>query len=594
MIRNSKLFTKLMLMILPLMLTVVVSLIYFSVRQTSVFREAEVIFKQHLYTAQNDLLNADRDYYQALVAELELTHNEELDQAGREAQVGDFHENVTQAQDRMESAVAIVKQMDDLYSNFSAKELFITVNGADAADPDGLLNQTGTFEQLYNDFSRDFTAWQTAYDPETGTGDFAAAIEMFGVSREYINIMTGILDLYSAYESEILLDGIQASVLVTAVVFVVVIIIVMLISLAIVRYLRTNINLITKDMVRLADNDLSFEPLTLVSNDELGVLAAAMNKVLGSLQNVVRTLNVTSDKMQKSSKAVDVVIKDSNDSVKNIKTAVKEISYSADYLAEKTGGILTEITTMNQIVDQSASGTEAMDEASQQISRATAEGMKIIEELYNLTEQNSRAFEEIFEMINKINDSSGRIGEASTLISEIASQTNLLSLNASIEAARAGESGRGFAVVAEEIRKLAEESSRSVGIIDEMLHGLQSNTEQANRQSAAVKEGVFKQQSSVGTTKDRYIEIVESIKAVENAIKGFHKINDNLDTNFNAISQLVESLSAVSEENAATIHELTTTTDLIATNVEYVNDSSREIRAASEGMFNTIAKFVVK
>ncbi|MDR2889726.1 MAG: methyl-accepting chemotaxis protein [Lachnospiraceae bacterium] len=592
MIKNAKVFTKLMLMILPLMITVIVTLVYFSIRQTSVYREAEVIFKDHLYTAQSALINADRDFYQALVAQLELAYNEDLDEEARATQISDYQENIDQTLERMQTVIDIVEETGDLYSGHTTRELFIAVYGENGSDPTGLLNGTATFEELTNDFYQGMSAWQSVYNPATGVGDHAVSLQVFSVTREYINVMTDFLDIYSAYESQMLLDSIQSSVLVSVVVVVGIIIIVMLISLAIARYLRVNIILITKNMVRLSENDLSFEALPLSSDDELGTLAKAVNKVRESLHGIVETLNVASGEMQKSSKAVNVVIKDSNDSVQNIKTAVKEISYSADYLAEKTGGILTEITTMNNIVDQSNGGTEALDEASRQITRATAEGMKIIEELYVLTEQNSLAFEEIFTMIDKITESTERIGEASTLISEIASQTNLLSLNASIEAARAGESGRGFAVVAEEIRKLAEESARSVGIIDEMLHGLQSNTGQANRHSAAVKEGVIKQHTSVSTTKDRYGEIVESIKSVEQAINGFHQINTNLDTNFNAISTLVESLSAVSEENAATIHELTTTTEAIAQNVEYVNTSSQEVRAASEGMYNTISKFI--
>lgn len=167
-----------------------------------------------------------------------------------------------------------------------------------------------------------------------------------------------------------------------------------------------------------------------------------------------------------------------------------DIAASTMHQATETEKAVNHFDDLSKVMTQSQESTEAMIHANDKINEATTRGMAIMEELLLVTEQNQTAFQNIFEMIDHIGTSTEKIGKASYLIAEIASQTNLLALNASIEAARAGEAGRGFAVVAGEIGKLAEQSSDSVIIIDEMLEDLKVNSQSAEVQSTVVRDGV--------------------------------------------------------------------------------------------------------
>ncbi len=593
MVKNTKVFTKLMLMIAPLIITLVVSVIYFSYRQIAIFKETEKIFNDYLYQAQGALLNADRDFYQALVAEIEYVKNTELTENEKKSQLKDFKDNLQQVYDRVIATKELVQNDEKMYSEYTTQFLFTELYGADEADPNGFLKGTQTFKDISQAFIKDLDIWENTYDLEKGTGDYNKQMSLFVSTREYINSMTDYLELYSYYKSDILQSEINMTIIVTVAIIGVILAVAVVLALMIERYLRKNIIEITEKMEKLSEHDLTIEPVKLDSKDELGLLGQSVNLVLESLKGMVALLGQEAVKLLDASEVMTFATRDSNESVQNIRQAVNDIAVSANYQAEETEKIMSEMNVMSETVNKSVEGTVAMDEASSQIQSATSEGMQILDALLKLTAQNKKSFDQIFEIIDKISKSTERIGEASQLISEIADQTNLLALNASIEAARAGESGRGFAVVAEEIRKLAEESANSVGVIDEMLNGLKENADYADKQSVIVREGVDVQFESVNNTKVKYVEIVETIKIVEEEIESFKQINSSLEENFSSMSGLVENLSAISEENAATTEELSATADMIANSMGEIKANSQSVHNMADDMHGLISTFTV-
>ena len=244
-------------------------------------------------------------------------------------------------------------------------------------------------------------------------------------------------------------------------------------------------------------------------------------------------------------------------------------------------------------MEKSEACTSTLTDTSKSITSITTEGMNKVDNLTDITNQNSEAFERIFDMIEKIGESSKKIGEASSLISSIASQTNLLSLNASIEAARAGEAGRGFAVVADEIRQLSEQSASSVGTINQMLSDLQTNTKNATEQSSLVKQYVERQDESVKETKSSFESIVSATDGVNKAVDELHSVNSELKESIDTVSSLTTSLSASSQENAATAEEINATTDVVSDNVLQLKDAGKKVEDTVDSLGSVIAEYKI-
>ncbi|MGN0291214.1 MAG: methyl-accepting chemotaxis protein [Lachnospiraceae bacterium] len=571
MIKNRKIVTKLYLVISPLLVLLISGAVYFYYAELNIYRQAKEMYHDQLYTIQTALLSADRDFYQANTAEQQIYFSSTID--SRENYLKEYNENVEQTGERLEEALETAKKDKELLNSFQAEK----VEGT-------LAENAATLEE-------DLENWYASYDPATGKGDYEKKQEYFQDIRGKLDILQQIMEEYSIKKGADLQSEIRRVCREVLAGTVIIVIAAWFYTFFVARYLKYNMKKITKGMNALSDSDLSTDIVQIDSKDELGQLSQSAGKMLHNLRKVVEMMKKSSDELDQANGEMSEMTMSSTNSMSEINVAISEMAISITQQAADTESIAGKMNELNGAMERSCASTENLSGASSQINKLTREGLDVVNELQELTKKSVESFDSIFTVMDAISVSSGRIGEASSLISSIAEQTNLLSLNASIEAARAGEAGKGFAVVAEEIRKLAEQSAESVATIDQMLKELQINAEKADVQSKIVKECVDNQTQSVHHTREKYVEIVNNIEKVDTEIDSLKEVNSELDKDFTSVLDFVSNLSSIAEENAAMTEELTASSNNVVDNMKKMEQSGVLVTQATEQLVEMIQQF---
>ena len=223
----------------------------------------------------------------------------------------------------------------------------------------------------------------------------------------------------------------------------------------------------------VADGNLAVKPLDATANDEVGQLAAAFNTMTEKLHNLVKQVAQTAGQLNDASRELVIVAQDNSATMQQIAASTEEISAGLETVSASTQEITASSENMGANINQVS---QTADEGVNIAKTVEQQALNLQLNAKSSSDTAHGMYEDINVRVTKAIEDAKIVDEISAMASSIAAiagQTNLLALNAAIEAARAGEQGRGFAVVAEEVRKLAEESAKVVGNIQELTHQVQ-------------------------------------------------------------------------------------------------------------------------
>jgi methyl-accepting chemotaxis protein len=362
------------------------------------------------------------------------------------------------------------------------------------------------------------------------------------------------------------------------------------------RYVVNSIVSLSDIINRLATLDLTFDekhPAVkfMDRKDETG----EMTRSLGSMQeNFIDLISKVKESVEKMSlAAVDLnsTSEEISMSADEVSRTVEELANGATEQATDTEKGAYEINELGDLVNTSKIASEEVVNSAGAVNELVEEGLEVIDDLIHKTEESGKSTGEIYDVIVKTNQSAEKISSASEMIASIAEQTNLLALNAAIEAARAGEAGKGFAVVADEIRKLAEQSTNSTKEIDIVVEELIKNSTEAVGKMESVSEIVKHQVQSVGDTESKYKEISNAISVANNSISKMNEVTESMEDKKVRILEVVQGLSAIAEENAASTEEVSASMEEQTASIEEVALNSEKLKIIAEELKENVDRF---
>lgn len=355
--------------------------------------------------------------------------------------------------------------------------------------------------------------------------------------------------------------------------------------------LRRKLTSVQKVMQRVAEGDLSQELNEQRGMREIRALSGSVNSMIRNLRGLIAQVDGTATRVAASSQELLASAEQTTNGIKHVAATVQEVASGAELQAHSTLENAIAIESMSEGLQRIVNTSHDVTEDSYATAREAEQGNQVVQDAVQQMGQIQETVASIAYAISQLEHRSLEVGKIVDVITEIASQTNLLALNAAIEAARAGEQGRGFAVVADEVRKLAEISENSARQIAGLIREIQRDTTQAVERMEAGTEEVQAGRVIVGEAGLVFERICQSAEQVAKRIAGITELSQTMNTDAKRVVSTVEMLTENSKESAASSQFCAAMSVEQLTSMELVHQAVGELGEMAVGLQDAVGKF---
>ena len=373
----------------------------------------------------------------------------------------------------------------------------------------------------------------------------------------------------------------------------VIVVIFAILAIMVAKLVADPIKALSNTMGELSEGDLTGQLKAKSHVREIKQLIVSTDELQEALKNAITTVHNSADVLAQAVIEVDDKTGHNVDHISQINTAVGEVADTSQSVATSAQSMAEKAGILGEDVEKLNDNVSILRTASDEIQVANNDASEYMKIVLKSSNESVDAVKDITEKINATNQAVNDITTSVQMIDDIASQTQLLSLNASIEAARAGEAGKGFAVVAENIKQLAESSSENAAKIKDIVNRVTDISNETVAVAERVSESIQTEKGYITDTQDKF-EILSS--AVDQSITGINSISDmakELNTIKNELTSATTDLGAISEELGASAEEVAASCATVTEACTDTQARTEEMRAINENLNTAVGFFKI-
>lgn len=522
------------------------------------------------FKSESLILNADRDFYQALVALHDYVLIEQSDDYKNS-----FIENSAQVEERTKEALSLLA---DEKSNIG-----------------DIVTETSTISIFEHgeQFDQKFQAWQakvTSYLNNPQKEQLANLDTEFEEMRFHLDEMGAIVEIYGLNMSEEAKKEAKSNNIVTIAIaifaFTITLIMYLFTSRLILSYI-TEMNRVTTNVAK----GLLTEKTTKSGKDELGVLAQNINFMIEQLRTLIHQVANNVNETNGSVEHLAEIAKETTQIVSQIANSIDEVAVGAGDQSEKATAILEMMGDTQQKVQESRAKMNESIVTVKSASFFANENRQTLQNVIGDLEHVSKELVVVTSSMHQLGDRSKEIGGISQTISDIADQTNLLALNASIEAARAGEHGKGFAIVADEVRKLAEQTDVASSEIRHLIEATQKETISTIGQMEKSFEQLSNQMKLLHENGQGLGDLVNQVQGTESHLTNLDTLFAEMERSSQKVLSALSSISGIIDQSAASSEEISASAHKLTKIIQEISSDSEKLQKHSSDLSTKVQFF---